>query len=228
MPEAPSQPALLPSLGRLARGLSALFWGLPLTLLVCFQTARTDWLHSFGVLPPLVTTGLLVYALWMMRGFQRAERGWRHALDRALFVGCVNCCLSPFLYWWSRAPGQPFFQASTALLSFSGIIFLSHVNVVLARLGALLPDETLQQETRQFTAFNRATLTLTFVAAVLYLAASNYAGPIPFNLAIVLAIAQKLHLGLIVLLVLAPLALTMALAWKAKEVILASVFQPRR
>ena len=34
MPEAPPNPELMRSLGQLVRGLSALFWGLPLTLVV--------------------------------------------------------------------------------------------------------------------------------------------------------------------------------------------------
>jgi len=39
MLETPENPKLLWSLGRLVRGLSALFWGLPLTLLASVETA---------------------------------------------------------------------------------------------------------------------------------------------------------------------------------------------
>ena len=35
-----AKPELLRSLGRLVRGLSALFWGLPAALLICVETAR--------------------------------------------------------------------------------------------------------------------------------------------------------------------------------------------
>ena len=48
------------SLGRLVRGLSALFWGLPLALVVCVWTANPQWVKTFGVVPPLASTGLLV------------------------------------------------------------------------------------------------------------------------------------------------------------------------
>ena len=49
---------LLRSLGRLVRGLSALFWGLPISLVVCFHTATADplGLRYFGVAPPAVST----------------------------------------------------------------------------------------------------------------------------------------------------------------------------
>jgi hypothetical protein len=226
MPDAPP-PELLPSLGRLVRGLSALFWGLPLALLICFQTARTDWLHSFGVVPPLATTGVLWFGLWQMRSFQPQERSWLGALDRALFVGAVNFALAPFLYWWSRMPQQPLFGAGVALLAFTSIIYLSHLNLVLSRLGAMLPDETLHQETRQFTAFNRLVLSLTFALAVAYLALLQYPGPVPGALVWLFNFSLKFQMLVIITLVLVPLAMTMALLWKAKEVILESVFRRR-
>jgi hypothetical protein len=230
MPEPAQSPDVLRSLRHLARGLSALFWGLPVGLLICFQTARTDWLHAFGILPPVATTGLLLYGLWQMRYFQPAERGWRGALERTQFLAAINLALGPFLYWWGRMPTQPLFEASVLLLCFNSLMFLSHLNLLLRRLGAMLADETLHQETRLFTSLNRAALTLTFALGVLYVAASHYAGPVPFGLAFALALVQstKFSLALIVVLVLAPLAMTMALLWKAKEVILASVFTTPR
>lgn len=227
MPDAP--PAeLLPALGRLARGLSALFWGLPLALLICFQTARTDWLHAFGILPPLAVTGLLFYGLRQLRSFQPAERGWHRALDRALFLAGVNFALAPFLYWWSRMPNQPLFAVAVALLTFTAIIFLSHLNLVLSRLGAILPDETLRQETRQFTTFNRAVLTVTLAIAVTYVALDQYRGPMPVLLFLVFNLSLKFQVIVLITLVLAPLAMTMALIWKTKEVVYATVFSGRR
>src|SRR5439155_482483 len=62
MPESAAPNAeLLSSLGRLVRGLSALFWGLPIALVVCVQTAKGDWFEIFGVVPPLAVMTLLFY-----------------------------------------------------------------------------------------------------------------------------------------------------------------------
>lgn len=44
MDQPPPNPELLRSLGQLSRGLSAVFWGLPLALVVCVQTAKGDWI----------------------------------------------------------------------------------------------------------------------------------------------------------------------------------------
>ena len=65
---------LMQSLGQLVRGLSALFWGLPLALVLGVQTARTDWLRPFGLFPPLAAAGLLFFGLLQLEHFQREER----------------------------------------------------------------------------------------------------------------------------------------------------------
>jgi hypothetical protein len=216
---------LLRSLGRLARGLSALFWGLPAALIVCAETARAQLLKPAGIIPALAVNALLVFGLWQMGGFQKQERPWRHALDRAQLLGLVNLGLTPFLYWQNKMPGQPFFNAAVLLLVISALVFLFNLNVVLKRLGAMLPDETLRQETRQFTLLNRwlLVLWLVFIAAVSMLPSDLPArfGPrvwIWFDHG---EIAILLFMGL------APLAITMALIWKTKETILDSVFGAR-
>src|ERR1035437_6982382 len=114
MPDPAPNAELLRSLGRLVRGLSALFWGLPIALVVCFLTAKADSLRSFGIVPPLVTTGLLVYGLWQLGDFQKQERVWRTALDRARLFSLINFGLSPFLYWWNKLPTNTFFLAMVA------------------------------------------------------------------------------------------------------------------
>jgi hypothetical protein len=219
---------LLRSLGRLARGLSALFWGLPASLVICAETVRADWLKPLGMIPALVATSLLLYGLWQMSRFQNQERPWRNALDRAKLAGLVNFGLCPFLYWQNKMPDQPFFNAAVFVLVLSAMLFLFNLNVVLKQLGAMLPDETLRQETRQFTLLNRWLLIgwLVFVAA-------SIAVPQMFNLSArfspkLLFWLQHAQIAVLLLLGLAPLAITMALIWKTKETILDSVFGSRQ
>src|SRR6476620_10155455 len=101
MPDLAPKAELLRSLGRLVRGLSALFWGLPIALIACFYTARTDELRNFNVVPAMVSTGLLVFGVWQLGDFQKQERVWRNALDIGLILSLAVFFLSPFLYWWS-------------------------------------------------------------------------------------------------------------------------------
>jgi hypothetical protein len=220
-------PELLRSLGRLVRGLSALFWGLPLALIVCVQTAKADWLRTLHVIPPMAATALLAFGLWQLGGFQRQERVWRSALDRASILSLINFGLSPFLFFFNRIPENPFFLIMVLLLGFSGLLFLGSLNLVLQRLGAMLPDETLRQETRQFTALNLNLLLATFLLAATYLVVGQF-HHVPLWLGALLIVIERGSMWFVVLLVLLPLAMTMALLWKTKEVILDGVFNVER
>ena len=227
MSDTPTNPQLLRSLGKLARGLSALFWGLPAALLVSAETARADWLKPLGFLPALAVNALLVYGLWQMGDFQKQERPWRNALDRAQLLALVIFGLCPFIYWHNKMPEQIFFSAAVAVLELSAVLFLFNLNLVLKCLGAMLPDETLRSETRQFTALNRWLLVALLFFAVAFVALIQLPHPsLPVGrLLIWLNRASNL---LLIFFILLPLAMTMALIWKTKEVILDAVFGSRQ
>ena len=227
MPDSTPNTELLRSLGRLVRGLSALFWGLPITLIVCFHTAKADSLKSFGIVPPLVTTGLLAFGLWQLGDFQKQERVWRTALDRARLFSLINFGLSPFLYWWNKVPANTFFLAMVLTLTLSALLFLGSLNRVLRRLGAMLPDEALRLETRQFTALNLNLLFATFVLALLYVGIAQFPS-LPDWLSATVSVMERGSFWFLILLILLPLAMTMALLWKTKEVILDNVFGVNR
>jgi hypothetical protein len=222
-------PQLLRSLGKLARGLSALFWGLPAGLLVAAETSRADWLRPFGLMPLIAINFLLVYGLWQMGAFQKQERPWRLALDRALLLAMVNLGLSPFVYWHSRVPGEVFFSYAVMVLELSGVLFLFNVNVVLKRLAAMLPDEALRHETRQFTALNRWLLVVLLLISLGFFWLTRTPHPaLPVGQLISWAARlNALFPLLLIFFVLLPLAMTMALIWKTKEVILDAVFGAR-
>jgi hypothetical protein len=218
---------LLRSLGRLARGLSALFWGLPAALILCAETARAGWLDPLGMIPALVATALLLYGLWQMGSFQRQERPWRNALDRAMLLGLVNFGLCPFLYWHNKMPQEPFFGAAVFVLVLSALLFLFNLNVVLKQLGAMLPDETLRQETRQFTLLNRWLLVGLLLFATAYVVLMNDPR-LPVRMGAFFLWIDRLSFWGLTFFALLPLAMTMALIWKIKEVILDSVFGSRQ
>ena len=223
-------PQLLRSLGKLARGLSALFWGLPAAMLISAETARADWIKPLGLLPLLAINALLLYGLWQMGDFQKQERPWRLALDRALLMALVNLGLCPFLYWHNQAPGDVLFTYAVMLLELSAVVFLFNLNLVLKRLAAMLPDEALRQETRQFTALNRwlLVLLLFFCIGSMWLTQTPHPA-----LPVGRLVGWALHFGSwvltlpLVFFILLPLAMTMALIWKVKEVILDAVFGTR-
>ncbi len=219
-------PQLLRSLGKLARGLSALFWGLPAALIVCAETARADWLKPMGFVPALAVNALIVYGLWQMSAFQKTERPWRAALDRTLLLALVNFGLCPFIYFHNRLPEQTFFTDAVWLLELAAVLFLFNLNLVLKRLGTMLPDETLRQETRQFTTMNRWLLVGLLLFCLMFIGFSQLPQPsLPAGR--ILSFMNHASGMLLVFFILLPLAMTMALIWKTKEVILDAVFGAR-
>lgn len=223
MPAPAPNAELLRSLGKLARGLSALFWGLPAALIVSVLAVKSDWMPPWMLVPVIVLHALLLFGLWQMGAFRQQERQWHAALDRAKLLGLVDLGLSPFLYWSNRVPGEEFFSVAVLVLGASSLLFLFNLNVVLERLGAMLPDETLRQETRQFTAVNRGLLFALLLLSVAYFCFLRLPN-LPVNLRLVAFLLENYSLYAMVFLVLLPLAMTMALTWKTKEVILDSVF----
>lgn len=224
MSNAPSDSqSLLSSLGRLVRGLSALFWGLPIALILSVQTAKTDWLQPLGAVPPIIALGLLYYALTQIGHFQKQERVWRLALERAKIFGLINLFLSPFLYWWNRMPGNPFFTAIIELLVLTSLMYVFALNLLLRRLSAMLPDETLRIETRLFTKINNYivfALGLIFASVFVLRRFDEF----PRVASYLLFMLDHGGIWLIMFMILLPIATTMTLVWKIKEVILASVF----
>ena len=226
MSETAPRTELMRSLGQLVRGLSALFWGLPIALVVCVQTATTDWIRSFGpygLIVPVATNSLLFYGLWLMGDFQKQERIWMLALERAKLLCMVNVGLSPFLHWHQQLPEVPFFSYAVSVMALSSLFFLFNLNQMLQRLTAMLPDETLRMETKVFTSLNG--LLLVFIPAflALYLTLEQIRH-LPYSIELLLRIVEPASQWLLLLLILLPMAITMSLIWKIKEAILASVF----
>jgi hypothetical protein len=235
-------PELLRSLGRLVRGLSALFWGLPLALIVCVGTASYGWFEAFGVLPGLAVTGLLAFGLWQLGSFQKQERPWRTILERAQVLALINFGLSPFLFFWNHLPQELFFRLMMVALGFTALFFLFALNLVLLRLGAMLPDEALRLEIQHYTALNRNLLIALMTIIATYLVVTRFVlrffpqiprWPEQLDLlSLQIAIpalgveisSAWLALLMACVLVLLPLSMTMALIWKTKEVILENVF----
>src|ERR1041384_206117 len=124
---------LMRSLGRLVRGLAALFWGLPLATLVCAHNIVSDWVLSFGFAGPLLLTGILHHGGRQLGYFQPQERIWIQAVERAKILALINFGLAPFIYWWNRVPEESFFAAATGLFFLTALLFVHNLNLALER-----------------------------------------------------------------------------------------------
>jgi hypothetical protein len=221
-------PDLLPSLRRLVRGLTALFWGLPTTLLICVLMAMAEFPRTLGCAPPLIATGLLLLGTFELAHFQPTERTWQTAVERAQLLALAAFGLSPFVYFWSRVPSEEFYLQAVYVLAAAGLGLLLQFNHLLQRLAALLPDETLREDTRFFTRVN-VTLMLLGVALLsgyLLLVRLRYLPPAVLE-ALEFGQVARFRFALVVVVVLLPVSVTMSLLWKARDVVLGTVFSPR-
>ena len=218
---------LLRALGRVVRGLSTLFWALPVTLLIDVETARTDWLGFLGdaaFVPAVLAGAVLYFGLRELRDFQKQERIWHQALNRAEIFAIINTGLAPFLFWWHRFPGIPFYIVCVVVFAFSGLLLLMQINQVLRRLCAMLPDENLRVETKMFTTLNIGLFLVVFIGLAVCLGLAQ-AQILPRAIGSMMTGDNPQGLWFILFLGLMPLAMTLAILWKIKEVIFMSLFE---
>ncbi len=211
------------SLGCLVRGLSVLFWALPVSLVVCVQTAQADYLRIFGVLPAMLSTASLVYGLILLGRFRKEELIWVRALERARILAVVSLGLSPFLFWWSRLPSNLFYTIMIQLMAACGLLLLLALNPVLRRLTAMLPDEALRHETQVFTRMNTVLVGFNLALVAGQTTAFHLKLPLDRLGRWHLVLDRACHWSLWFFILLA-VAVTMGLIWKTKEVIFHSVF----
>ena len=230
MDEIDTQPDLLPALARVVRGTSMLFWGLPVAMVVSIMSTLSNWTDAawpMGMLMPPVAFGVLWVGLWLLGALQPQERVWQAALGQAKLLGLFNLGLSPFLHWHHRAPDELYFANAVWLLALVFVFYLMALNKTLARLAAMLPDETLRVESQLFSRMNRVLLTITSISiGVMYLVTRIDEPPeLLFRL---VAIAAQFRPWRFTAFVLIPVSMTMSLLWKTKESTLASVFAPKQ
>ncbi len=219
---------LMRALGRLVRGLSVLFWALPAAVVVDVETARTDWLRFLGnaaILPPMLAGAALYYALHQMRDFQKQERVWHHVLNQAEALAVVNAGLGPFLYWWRRFPEDHLYASCwVAVLALCFLLLLIQINQALRRLCAMLPDEALRHESSLFTTLNITLFSFSFAVLAICLGLARV-HHLPSGLINIATGDNPRGLWLVLFLNLLPLALTLAILWRIKEVLYFSIFE---
>ncbi len=227
-PKPPSPPPandleLLHSLRRLVRGLSALFWGVPLALLTCVQSVLTDWLVPLGAIPPLIATGLLLLGTTEIGWFRPGERVWQTILERVKMLALINVGLSPFIYFWSRFPNEIYYQQMVWGIGVIGVLFLYNLNRALKCLANMLPDQTLREDTDLFTGMNLGLIAMLVLLTAAYFGL-DHINTLPQIVIQFLEVIEQHHRWMLIFLILLPVSMTMSLLWKIKELVLAGLF----
>jgi hypothetical protein len=214
---------LLVSLRHLLRGLTALFWGLPLALLVCVQTAATGWLRALGPVPSVIATGLLLFGVLEITRFRRGESVWQRTLDRAKIFALLNFGLSPFAYFCNRFPSEIYYRQMVWIMAFAGVLFVFNLNRALKYLAAMLPDQVLREDTELFTTLNLG-LMMSLVMLVAGYFTLQEIDQLPVLVITILEAIDEHRRWLVIFFVVMPVAMTMSLLWKIKEIVLTGIF----
>ena len=213
-------------LASVMRGLSAIFWGLPLTLLAYARHFLSTWPSPYDLLLPVIGSGSLLVGVSLMRRLHRGERVWQRSLLLTQILAMMMVGLSPFLFLWSRLPQVEMYARAVLILLGVAFAFALALTGMLVRLAALLPDETARGDARMFHA-----LSLYVVAVLFGAGAAVYFRLSPIPLSDFLALPRQPYgfgrQALLLLLTLVPVAMSMAVAWKLKEVALAVVVSDR-
>ena len=215
----PSADAFRPVLGRLARGLSALFWGLPLALVLSVQSLTINPFGHLGVvslLAPSAGFALLFYGLFLLGSFPDPTLRWPASLDRARFLALTCLGLSPFLHWYRRMPDTELFVSAVHLLGLFGVGFLITLNGLLRRFTAALPDPLLRLETAAFTRINNGCLLALPLIVLAWILAWRWTDA-PVHVRLLLQWIEPFRLFVLLFFTLLPLSMTMSLLWKTKE-----------
>jgi len=209
-------PSTLPpaALGPLIQGLSLLCWALPLAVVICVQTARTDWLRAWGLWPAARPAGLVGGAVPRLAQIESCHAG-RPTLEKIWLLALIAWGSSPFLSWHGRVPQQPWFESMVLVAAVVGVLLLLQFNRWLRELAPLLADPGLHKEMAVLVPWNRAWLRAGLGLLLLAEAISHFQTARPAALRIATVLDRHSFLFWVVFL-LAPLAMTLALLWKTK------------
>lgn len=213
-------------LAAVMRGLSAIFWGLPLALLAFARHFLTLWPNGYDLVWPSAGALVVLFGIGRMHRLHPQERVWQRAVLQAEVVALMVAGLAPFLFFWGRLPGEAFFARGVLLVVALSLAFLVSLTRMLARLAAMLPDETTAADARLFQGL--ALYVVTLLAGIGVAIAVRLW---PVSLTEVLSLPrQPFSFGrqaLLLLLTLVPVAMAMAVTWKLKEIVMALVIGPR-
>lgn len=201
------------------RGLSAIFWGLPVALLAVARHFLVLWPTIYDLVLPPLAAGIVLYGVGRLHRLHPRERIWQRAILETETLALIATGLAPFLFLWNRVPEEAFFARAVGLMLAVSLGLLVSLTRTLSRLAALLPDEPTRADARLFHGITRY-LVLVLFGVVAAVAVREW----PSSLTRLLALPREpvgfARQALLLLLTLIPVAMAMAVTWKLKEVVL--------
>lgn len=175
------------------------------------------------VVPSMLATGILLFGILEMAQFRKQERLWQLALDRAKIFATVNLGLSPFIFYLNRMPGELYYRQMVWVMGGAALLYVFNLNRSLKYLAMMLPDQTLREDTALFTSMNHGLMITLLVLVGAYFGLRQI-NDLPLSVIQFLVVLEQNSRWLLIFLVLLPVAMTMSLLWKIKEIVLTGIF----
>jgi len=222
MPDSPST-EVVRTLKFLVKGLSSLFWSLPLIFIISIHTAIAGMPEPFSFFPILASITLFLYSLHQLKKFKQDKNGWQNAVDKAFYASFIMLWLCPYLHWWHKVPENSHITLAVNLYIVFGLISMLFLNKALALLVVYLPDETIKTDTQIFSDLNRQFIVSVLVIFIIFVVLDKFTdlkySILPRNF-----LLGGRSLWLLTFSILIIVSITMGLVWKIKEFIFSSVF----
>jgi len=218
---------------RLTRGLSCVFWGVPMSLLFCIQLLiahivvtdpfiRGSLAQLYFVLFFAVLAVACAGTYWLQQ-VEGIGSDWRRRARVCMASAVSALYFTPFLYWWQNMPEETTYTLNLFGLILSAIVLLGALNALCMELGRFLGDRSLRRESRVFLALIALVLGAPALYAFWWAVASSLREGSNENLGLaflnIFRLPYHIRLTLFIVLFL-PVALTLANLWRVKEMML--------
>ena len=202
----------------LAQGFYFVFWGLLLTLMMAAQMLAGIPLPP--VLETLLAAGVLgtLVGTWRLSQARHCGDRWHSQADQALGWAVLMTYAAVFVYLWRWVPTSLYLQTNALMFPVVCILYMVAFNRATATLATSLGNQDLHRESQFCSIGALALLLAPFLGLLGYAAGMAYLhGESLFSsLRMVLS---HVHAAWVVI-VLLPVALTLSLAWGAKDMVL--------
>lgn len=201
---------------RVARGFSCVLWSIPLGLFL--STGAVDLAASrYFRLPTYIFAVILfLWGLILLHRVPRISRRWNRYLRQGFMLVLLLIYFAPFIHWWSLHPQTNHFMINVFGMALATAWLLWMINRLSGEVAAALQNRILLIESRlcgwAVGTFMITPMLLYFTYALIEAARRN--------VSLYWIILDLRHFPLatfILALLLLPLTLTIAIAWKTKE-----------
>ncbi len=199
---------------RIARGFTAVFWGLLLGLLLFSNAVSLHW--SRVPVPSYILGVVLIFVgMLTLHSVSPFTRSWRKHVRTSLLVLLLHVYFAPFVYWWQRVPDVSYFLLNVMMMLFCSMWLLLLLNQLVLELSHTLGNDSLQLEAELCGWSVVILLLIPYVFFVVYplLAAVRY------HSSVFVELVQLMHRlpRWVLIFSLLPFTLTLAVCWKTKE-----------